>query len=159
MAVARILGAKGLVGAFRVEPLTDRRERLEVGSLLFLEGEQRPRRVTVSEPGGRMPVLALEGIGDRPQAEALGGRYLEAVVEPLPAGTYYWHEIVGLRVSDAQGAELGTVVEVFRTGENEVYRVEGPAGELLLPATHDVVRSIDLDAGRMTVTYEAEEVG
>jgi ribosomal 30S subunit maturation factor RimM len=50
------------------------------------------------------------------------------------------------------------VVEVFRAGENEVYRIEGPSGELLVPALRDVVRSIDLASGRIVVRYEAEEV-
>ena len=39
------------------------------------------------------------------------------------------------------------MVEIFRAGENEVYRIEGPAGELLIPALRDVVRSIDLAVG------------
>ena len=38
------------------------------------------------------------------------------------------------------------------TGANDVYVVEGPRGEVLLPARVEVVRSIDLDAGIMTVT-------
>jgi 16S rRNA processing protein RimM len=50
------------------------------------------------------------------------------------------------------------LVEVFRAGENEVYRIEGPDGELLIPALREVVRSIDLSAGRMVVRYDAEEV-
>ena len=51
------------------------------------------------------------------------------------------------------------MVEVFRAGENEVYRVEAGSGEeLLLPALREVVLAIDLEAGTMTVRYEAEEV-
>jgi 16S rRNA processing protein RimM len=153
-----VLGAKGLAGAFRVEPLTDVPERLAAGVLLFIEGEDEQRRVTAHEGGGRVPVLALEGITDRVAAEALAGRYLEVEAEALPAGTWYWHEIVGLRVSDGAGTEMGTVVEVFRAGENEVYRIEGPQGELLIPALRDVVRGIDVGSGTMTVRWEPEEV-
>jgi ribosomal 30S subunit maturation factor RimM len=47
---------------------------------------------------------------------------------------------------------------VFRAGENEVYRVEGAGGELLIPALHDVVREIDISGRRMVVRYETEEV-
>jgi len=68
------------------------------------------------------------------------------------------HQLVGLSVVDEAGAAIGTVVEVFRAGENEVYRIEGPAGELLVPALRQVVREIDLEAGRMVIRYEAEEV-
>ena len=103
-------------------------------------------------------MLQLEGIDDRAAAERLAGRYLEAEATPLPEGSYYWHQLIGLAVADDAGMEIGTVVEVFRAGENEVYRIEGPSGELLVPALRDVVRSIDLAAGRMVVHYEAEEV-
>jgi len=105
-----------------------------------------------------VPVLQLQGVDDRAAAEGLAGRYLEAPPLPLPPGTYYWHQLVGLAVADEAGAALGEVVEVFRAGENEVYRIEGPSGELLVPALRDVVLSIDVDKRRMIVHYEAEEV-
>ena len=153
-----MLGAKGLAGAFRVEPLTDVPERLAEGALLYVEGEEQRRRITAYQGGGRVPAITLEGIADRDAAEALAGRYLEVEPEPLPEGEWYWHQIVGLEVSDEEGQAMGSVVEVFRAGENEVYRIEGPQGELLIPALRDVVRAIDLEAGRMTVRWEPEEV-
>ena len=156
--MARILGAKGLAGAVRVEPLSDNPERLLVGALLFLEGEDSPRAVRRYEPGGRSPAVTLDGIETREGAESLIGRYLEVEAEPLPEGTYYWHQLVGLRVTDEAGVSLGAVAEVFRAGENEVYRIEGPEGELLVPGLREFVRSIDLGAQVMVVRYEVEEV-
>lgn len=153
-----MLGAKGLAGAVRIEPLTDVPERIAVGAELFLEGEAAPRKLTAVETGGRVPVVTLDGIADRAAAEELAGRYLEVEAAPLPAGTWYWHEIVGLRVRDEAGDDLGSVVEVFRAGENEVYRIEGPGGELLVPALRDVVREVDVAAGSMTIRWQPEEV-
>ncbi len=139
--------------------LTDRADRLSVGSHLFPEGEATSRRITAAETGGRVPVIQLEGVESRQQAEAMIGRYLEVEAEPLPSGSYYWHQIVGLKVADEDGRQLGTVVEVFRAGENEVYRVESEGQpDLLLPALREVIRDIDLQAGRMIVRYESEEV-
>lgn len=159
LAAARIIGPKGLSGAMRLEVLTDREDRLTVGSALFVEGEEVPRRIRDVERGGRVPVVRLEGVEGREQAAALVGRYLEVEAEPLPAGQYYWHQLTGLRVTDEAGRELGRLVEVFRAGENEVYRVEADGQpDLLLPALRDVVREIDLEAGTMTVRYEPEEV-
>ncbi|HEY8771884.1 MAG TPA: ribosome maturation factor RimM [Candidatus Limnocylindria bacterium] len=158
MAVARVLGAKGLAGSLRIEALTDHPERLAPGEKLWVEEEATPRTVVEMGWGGRVPVLRLEGISDRATAERLVGRYLEAPAQPLPADTYYWHQLIGMAAVDEAGNELGTVVEIFRAGENEVYRIEGPSGELLVPALRDVVRTIDLAAGRMVVRYEAEEL-
>ncbi|HEY7463954.1 MAG TPA: ribosome maturation factor RimM [Candidatus Limnocylindria bacterium] len=157
--MARVVGAKGLAGGMRVEVLTDRDDRLTAGALLFFDGDDTPRRIGAVETGGRLPVIQLEGVDSRDAAEAMLGRYLEVEAEPLPEGQLYWHQIVGLRVIDEEGTLLGTVVEVFRAGENEVYRAEAPGQpDLLLPALRDVVREIDLEAGTMTVRYQAEEV-
>ena len=130
-----------------------------MGADVFLEGEPVRRKIIATERGGRVLSLGVEGVGSREAAEALVGRYLEAESAPLPEGTYYWHQLEGLRVEDEAGAPMGVVVEVFRAGEAEVYRIEQPdGGELLVPAIHDVVRRIDLEAGRMVVRYAAEEV-
>ncbi|HEY7846674.1 MAG TPA: ribosome maturation factor RimM [Candidatus Limnocylindria bacterium] len=159
LAAARILGPKGLSGAMRLEVLTDRDDRLIVGAELYVEGETSPRRIDQIERGGRVPVVRLEGISGREAVAALVGRYLEVEAEPLPEGHFYWHELVGLRVRDDAGRELGTLVEIFRAGENEVYRVEADGRpDVLLPALRDVVREIDLANGTMTVHYEPEEV-
>jgi len=153
-----VLGAKGLAGSVRIEALTDHPERLAEGESIWIEDEPTPRSILEAGWGGRVPYIRLEGISDRDAAERLVGRYLEAPANPLPPDTYYWHQLIGLTAVDEAGSELGQVVEVFRAGENEVYRIEGAGTELLIPALRDVVRSIDLAAGRMVVRYDAEEV-
>ena len=153
-----MLGAKGLAGSVRIEALTDHPERLAEGESIWIEDEPTPRSILEAGWGGRVPYIRLEGISDRDAAERLVGRYLEAPANPLPPDTYYWHQLIGLTAVDEAGSELGQVVEVFRAGENEVYRIEGAGAELLIPALRDVVRSIDLAAGRMVVRYDAEEV-
>jgi 16S rRNA processing protein RimM len=159
LAVARILGAKGLAGVMRIEPLTDWPERLQVGAHVFLDGEADARRIITAEWGGRVPAVAVEGITSRDEAAALTGRFLETEPQPLPEGSFYWHQLLGLKVDDPSGARLGVVREVFRAGEAEVYRVElTDGGELLVPAVRDVVRRIDLEAGLMIVDYASEEV-
>jgi 16S rRNA processing protein RimM len=160
LAIARILGPKGLRGGVRVELLTDWPEHLAVGEAIWLDGDGEPVGVAKLETGGRVPVLYLEGIDTREAAERLNGRFLEAVAKPLPEGSYYWSDLVGLRVENAGGAPIGELVEIFRAGGNEVYRVIGPGGERLVPALRSAVLRIDLDAGVMVVAADdAEEVG
>ena len=104
-----------------------------------------------------MPVLHLAGIGTREAAEAVAGRYLEASPQALEPGTYFWDDLVGLRVESTAGAEVGELVEVFRAGGNEVYRVVGPGGERLVPALRAIVREIDLERGVMIVADDDAE--
>lgn len=155
-----MLGAKGLDGGIRVEVLTDFPERLTPGSEVWLDDDHAALRIARVEPGGRVPVLYLEGIETRDDAEALAGRYLEAPASRLGSGEFYWDDLIGLRVEEPDGAVVGELVEVFRAGGNEVYRVVGPAGERLVPALRTAVLRIDLAAGLVVVSPdEAEEVG
>ncbi|MEP6680047.1 MAG: ribosome maturation factor RimM [Chloroflexota bacterium] len=158
LAVARVAAVKGLAGALKIESLTDFPERLAPGAEVFLEGDAEPRRIAEMNWSGRVPTMRLEGVTTREAAASLVGRYLELPARALPEGSYYWHQLEGLQVVDASGATLGELVEVFRAGENEVYRVVGDRGETLIPAIRSVVREIDMAAGRMVVELDSEEV-
>jgi 16S rRNA processing protein RimM len=159
LTVARVLGPKGLKGGVRIELLTDWPERLAADAEVYLDGEDVPMRITRVESGGRAVVLYLDRASNREAAEALTGRFLEAPAQPLPEGAYYWDELVGLRVVDPTGTDVGELVEIFRAGANEVYRIVGPTGERLVPALQSVVLEVDLARGVMTVAADdAEEV-
>lgn len=152
------MGVRGLEGDLRVMPLTDIADRLRVGASVLVEGESEPRRITAFGGARQGMVIRLEGIASRDQATALIGRHLVAEAAPavLPPGSYWWHELEGLAVVGVSGRSFGRVEEVFRAGGNEVYRVLGPGGELLVPALRSVVVEIDLDAGQMTIRDPAE---
>jgi 16S rRNA processing protein RimM len=158
LAVARVMGVRGLDGDLRVMVLTDVPDRLTAGAFVLVEGESAPRRITQVGASRHGLVLRLEGVTDRATAAALIGRHLSAPDAPgeLPEGTYWWHELEGLDVVDPDGRALGRLEEVFRAGANEVYRVVGPESELLVPALRSVVLEIDLGGSRMTIRDPAE---
>ena len=149
---------KGLKGVLKIESLTDFPERLSPGTEIYLDGDSEPVRIAEMNWAGRVPSLRLDGVSTREAAAALIGRYLELPARDLPEGSYYWHQLEGLRVVDVAGVQVGELVEVFRAGENEVYRVVGAGSEVLVPALRSVVREIDLAAGRMVIDYDVEEL-
>jgi 16S rRNA processing protein RimM len=153
-----VAAVKGLAGVLKIESLTDFPERLSPGTEVYLDGDSEPVRIAEVNWAGRVPSLRLDGVSTREAAAALVGRYLELPARELPEGSYYWHQLEGLRVVDVAGAEVGELVEVFRAGENEVYRVVGAGSEVLVPALRSVVREIDLAARRMVIDYDVEEV-
>ena len=142
----------------RVELLTDFPERIAPGAELWIEDAATPTRIERMESGGRVTVLYLAGVTTREAAEALTNRYLEAPAHPLGADEFYWDDLVGLRVEEPDGSEVGELVEVFRAGANEVYRVVGPGGERLVPALRSSVLRIDLEAGLVVVAPDEAEV-
>jgi len=104
---------------------------------------------------GDIALLQIEGISTRNDAEALRGtvvRIDRSQAAPLDEDEYYHFEILGLRVVDEEGHDLGTVVEILETGANDVYVVQRPDGsELLLPAIRSVILEVDLEHQRMVV--------
>jgi 16S rRNA processing protein RimM len=70
---------------------------------------------------------------------------------PLPEGQYYHHQIIRLQVRTTQGELLGNITGVLSGKSNDNYIVQGANGEILIPAIEDVVKSIDLDQGLMTI--------
>ncbi len=70
---------------------------------------------------------------------------------PLPEGQYHHHQIIGLQVKTTQGELLGNITEILTGKSNDSYIVRGAKGEIIIPAIEDVVQSIDIDAGMITI--------
>ncbi len=69
----------------------------------------------------------------------------------LGEGEYYWMDILEIEVETQEGKRIGKVKEILPTGANDVYVVEGKRGEILLPATEEVIQSIDIKKRVMKV--------
>jgi len=70
---------------------------------------------------------------------------------PLPEREYAHEQIIGLRVITTQGASIGTISDIITGQSNDNYIVRGDKGEILIPAIEDVVQSINLDEGYVTI--------
>lgn len=70
----------------------------------------------------------------------------------LQRDEYFIADLIGLKVQDEDGAELGTVKDVIETGANDVYEVEMADGKsLLLPAIKQCILNVDVENGMMQV--------
>jgi 16S rRNA processing protein RimM len=101
-----------------------------------------------------MVLLKLAGYDDRTAAETLRGAWLkvpESEAIPLEEGEYFLFQLEGLEVMADTGEQIGRLVEVLETGANNVFRVVGPYGDVLLPDTREVILDIDFVHGRLTV--------
>jgi 16S rRNA processing protein RimM len=162
LAVALVRGVHGLRGAVRVEVLTDKpEERYAPGAVLHREGLDEPLTIASAEPVADGPGwrLRFREVPDRNAADKLRGAYLEAVVFPerdLARGEYYWHEVVGTAVRGVDGAELGTVRDVYRVAETEVFEVAGgPFGTFELPAVRAFIRVFAPRRGEIVADADA----
>ena len=70
----------------------------------------------------------------------------------LQRDEYFIADLIGLKVQDEDGIELGTVKDVIETGANDVYEVEMADGRsLLLPAIKQCILNVDVENGMMQV--------
>jgi len=117
--------------------------------VLHREGSDAPLTIESAAPVEDGPGwrLGFEEIHDRSGAERLREAYLEIPVDrdaELEPGQAWWHEVIGVDVRAADGRLLGTVADVYRAGEAEVYVVRGgPAGEFDLPSVRSIVTTFD----------------
>jgi len=124
---------------------------------IFIEDEEgKPESYEVLEAVPQPPrlILRLKGIEKVEDTKSLIGKEIfveKGALLELGEGEYYWVDILGMRVETREGKGIGRVKEIFPTGANDVYVVEGKRGEILLPATEEVIQSIDLERGVMKV--------
>lgn len=158
VAIGRVVKPQGRKGEVLAEPLSDRPDRFPSLRRVYVPGPAGgSREVAVSAcwPHKGRFVLKLDGVDSIDAAETLRGMELrigEEELAPLPEGSYYHHQLVGLRVEDASGRALGSVADILETGAAPVLVVRGSGGELLVPLAESFVRSVDVAGGRMVVT-------
>ena len=154
--IGRVVKPQGRRGEVLTEPLSDRPDRFPSLRRAYVAGpgdSAREVRVTSCWPHKGRFVLKLEGVDSIDDAERYRGlelRIAEEDLEPLPEGSYYHHQLRGLRVEDGEGGSLGTVADLVETGGGAVVLVvRGPGGELLLPLAAPFVRRVDLPRGTL----------
>ena len=135
-----------------VHPLTEVDARYAPGSSLLL-GPDASQTLTVerARPHQDRLLVKFEEVTDRTAAEALRGRLLLVSSEAAPDapdGAFWVHQVVGLEVVTESGRELGRVTEVQGNPANDLWVTETGA---LIPAVREVVREVDLAAGRVTI--------
>jgi len=168
--IGRVVKPHGVKGKLKVEYYGVDFPGLSLYREIFIEDERgRPEAYEVLETIPQPPrfILRLKGIEKIEEAESLTGREIlvkrDALLE-LGEGEYYWADILGVEVETQGGKRIGKVKEIFPTGANDVYVVEGKRGEILLPATEEVIQSIDIKRRLMKVVrkeglWEDEDEG
>lgn len=155
--VGEVTAPHGIHGEFRVLPMTDFPDRLRARKHITVQKLGKAVAVLSVRDHQGMMIMQVEGITTRDGAEKVRGSRLlvpESDLPELGEGSYYWHQLVGLNVVEADtGRALGELSHVIRTGgAQDVFEVRRPDGKpLLIPALRSVVRTIDFDAQQMVV--------
>ena len=155
--VGIITSTHGVRGEVKVYPTTDDPRRF------------RRLKEVVLDPGKEKMNLEIEGVTFFKQFVILKFKGLDNINDiekyrqkslyvtrknavRLQRDEYFIADLIGLKVQDEDGKELGTVKDVIETGANDVYEVEMADGKsLLLPAIKQCILNVDVENGTMQV--------
>jgi 16S rRNA processing protein RimM len=161
-AVAGAFGVKGLVKlkTFTADPWAI----CAYGPLNSEDGSRQFDVRMAQKPKGDLAFVQLSGITNRDQAEALKGLRLyvdRARLPPPDPDDFYLIDLIGLRVEDTKGVDLGRIKQVHNHGAGDVLEVTSPEGPVRLYAfTTEIVPIVDIAGGKVVVDPPGEvEVG
>jgi 16S rRNA processing protein RimM len=159
--VGRVARAHGNRGQVIVDPATDfPEERFKAGSVLHIRRGETSEPLTVESVRfhrGR-PIVGLAGVDTMNAAEALAGTELRVGVDalqPLPARSYYHHDLIGCSVVTPHGETIGRVRSVDGDGAGSRLVVENTNGDVLIPMVEGICVEVD-GASRQIVVAPPE---
>ncbi len=155
--IGKVVKPFGIEGEMRIEPKTDFPERFKRLVRVYLvspSGKEVACEVRSVRTAGSILFIQLAGYDSPEKARSINGWLIKIPEEeavPLPEGTYYWFELIGMEVISENGEQLGTIVDVFETGSNDVYVMKKGRKETYIPATKEIVKQVDRKAKRMVI--------
>jgi 16S rRNA processing protein RimM len=159
--VAQIGAPHGVRGEVRLWTFTVEPMAVARYGPLETEDGQRVFEIEKVRPAKGHLVARLRGIGDRETAEKLTNTKLFVPRERLPApqdDEFYYADLVGLRVEDEDGNEIGAVTAVHNFGAGDILEIQPPeGGAMMLPFTETGVPEVDIAGGRLVVVLPEEK--
>jgi 16S rRNA processing protein RimM len=161
IAIGRIATTHGLKGEVKVKPYTNYDDVFVEGETYLLFNSEKRRHLlvkveTIKDAGKRL-IVHFDGFDNIEAANRVSGFEIFIDLEKLPdrgEDTYYFYQLMGCRVFDETGAEVGKVVDVQETGSADVLCIfpedadpeEDRELEVMIPVIKDFVRKIDKES-------------
>ncbi|MCC7115707.1 MAG: 16S rRNA processing protein RimM [Burkholderiales bacterium] len=160
--MGRVVGPWGVRGWIKVAPWGAGPAGLAAQRSWWMrptDGEWRNWAVTEAKVHGNAVVAAVGGCVDPESAARFKGWEIAVPRSALPPperGEVYLDDLVGLDVMSVTGADLGRVGAIDEFGAHPLLRVEKDGAKRLIPCVAPILRSIDLEAGRIEVDWEPD---
>ncbi len=149
---AKVVNTHGCHGGVKMESWCNSPEELaSLKRLFFKEGASyRECRVLKASVMKQFVVAVLDTVDSMDLALALKGKTVYALREDfhLEKGEYFIADLAGLPVIDAKsGASYGKLLEVINRGASDIYVIQTPNGERMMPAVDEFVDHVDVEKG------------
>ena len=156
--VGKINGFFGVQGWVKIFSYTEPRKNiLEYQPWYFIDdGTYKAIEMTTGHEQSKTIVAHVKGIDSKDQAVQLIGKSLYIDKDQLPQlddNEHYWHELVGFRVINKDGIDLGVVNYLVDTGSNNVLVIKGDK-EHWIPYIDPYLVSIDKQNRFISVDWD-----
>lgn len=145
-----IVSTHGIRGEVKILPWADSPEFLLQFKTLYLNGK--PYEVEGARVHKTCVLAKLRGVETPEQAMRLRGQTVSVDREglTLPEGTVFIADLIGCRVLDDDGAEIGKIKDVLTMPSSDVYVIEGEK-KYMIPSVKEFVREINVAEGFVRV--------
>lgn len=157
--IGKIGAAHGVRGDMKVYPLTDFPDRFNTIKKAFIDDKEID--IISTRYQNNFVVMKVKGVNSREEVARYTNKLLKinrSDVPPLNEGEYYSFDIIGLKVINQDDVVLGEIIEILKTGSNDVYITKTPEGkQLLIPALKKVITEINIEEGFMKVIWDIDQ--
>ena len=152
----KIFGVHGIRGAVKMKSFVEDNLMAPGNHILVISPGQIKKQFIIQkiQPHKKVFLVYLNDITSRNQAEELIGSQVfinSSLLPELEEDTYFWSDLIGLKVFDSQKGFLGEVYTILETGSNDVYVVHHNNQEILIPAIKPVIQEININTASIHV--------
>ncbi|MDV6317088.1 ribosome maturation factor RimM [Idiomarina sp. HP20-50] len=165
--VGRLGAVYGVKGWLKVQSFTDDPESIfEYSPWLLSQKTEREVKVVEWRHHNNGLIARLEGISDRDKAAGLTGADICITADELPTladDEFYWRDLIGMRVVNTDGYDMGVVEQIMPTASNDVLVVKANSNdgfgksERLIPFIQsEYVTNVDKEERRIQVEWPSD---
>ncbi len=149
--IGTVVKSHGIRGEVVVDPTTDQPElRFAPQEILVgkLAGREHHLTIQTVRPHQKRLLIKFDEVSDRTTADTLRG--MRFFAEPLHSDeedAFYDHELIGLQIL-YKDQPIGMVTGVQHIQHRTLLEMD----KTLIPFVHDIVPTVDLDHGTLTIT-------
>ena len=123
--VGRVGRVHGIHGFIKIHSFTEPKENIlnYKDWYFFIDYTWQKLDIARLEVHDRQILAQIRGFEGREEAQKLTNIDIgikKALLPELDSGEFYWHQLLGLKVLNAQGEVLGTITDILPTGANDV---------------------------------------
>ena len=154
-AIAKITRATGLKGEVGVRPLVRQFDDYVTVKPLFIGFDPNiARDVKLEKVSGveKKRRFLFNGMKTRDEAESIIGQLLFVSVKDSDPINMISPDLLGASVVPDNGENIGELVDMISLPANDVYVIKQGKKEVLIPVIPEIVRSVDIQMGLVTIT-------